>query len=725
MAGDVADVGREDARPEPAGRLRSLLSSPRPRAAGVALCLLASLVVALVLELSLFNLDHWTTLSNRPVTLGQVGTVTVDGMEAALYDAPADLSLIRIDAEYPTSDSQLLHAAIYASDEGDGALHLLGEARMYPGEELTCIRRLRFYGEPRQIAVAAWPGPEVDVLTAGEHPDASVESLSVTANPNVPLLFSPVRMAIVAAACCLLLATRRRGPLDVPLEERPRLAAAVCAVTTAVLVAGGAAMLVAKPIYTGVATADYNAEVYGDGGVSTFNPTSRSGERYDTDRYYELARAFLAGQVSLLEEPPSWLAEIDNPYDPALREEAVAAGGEEYLWDVAYYDGHYYVYFGVLPALVFYLPFYLLTGGTFPCGVAVLICATLCSAGIALLLWRVARAWFPRARVSTLVLVLVGCWLSSSLVTAFGRAMHYELPMAMGLGCAVWGLWALMGAMYGRGRTLPWFALSGLLLSLAFAARPQAGIAILALVPALVSLIRSGRLRPSMVACTVAPIAVVAAALMAYNFARFGSPLDFGANYNLTTNDMTQRAASLPLVLDGLFSYLLQPPSISASYPYLMPASSASDYLGLVISEPTFGGALLLYPFVTGGVLSLALPRRRRRDLGWGAGLMLAGAAVALVDTVGAGVLGRYQLDFCAFLALGASVGFLGLEASAGDGDGSRAAGRALRLCVALTVVVGVLLLLAFFSYEGGDTVGKNQFYASVWGELAAAFSLR
>ena len=35
------------------------------------------------------------------------------------------------------------------------------------------------------------------------------------------------------------------------------------------------------------------------------------------------------------------------------------------------------------------------------------------------------------------------------------------------------------------------------------------------------------------------PFLVVAAAVMVYNFARFGSPLDFGANYNLTTNDMT------------------------------------------------------------------------------------------------------------------------------------------------------------------------------------------
>lgn len=40
---------------------------------------------------------------------------------------------------------------------------------------------------------------------------------------------------------------------------------------------------------------------------------------------------------------------MDNPYDKSARDEFQKATGEEPLFDVAYYDGHYYVYFGVLP----------------------------------------------------------------------------------------------------------------------------------------------------------------------------------------------------------------------------------------------------------------------------------------------------------------------------------------------------------------------------------------
>ena len=37
------------------------------------------------------------------------------------------------------------------------------------------------------------------------------------------------------------------------------------------------------------------------------------------------------------------------------------------------------------------------------------------------------------------------------------------------------------------------------------------------------------------------PFIIVGVAMMAYNAARFHSPFDFGANYNLTGNDMTHR----------------------------------------------------------------------------------------------------------------------------------------------------------------------------------------
>lgn len=717
----MAHLRRDEApRPPSPGRARA-----RTPLARLLVALVVSVIVGVVLEVGVFNLGHWATLGASPQELVPTGTVTVDGREAQTYDPVDGISRVEVQASYASSERQLFHVAFYAADEGSSTLHELGETLMYPGKELTCIKELHFFGEPSQIAVAVWLEGAVDTETADQYPDAAIDSVTVTADPHVPYDTSPVRLCLVTAVVLLALAVRRGGPLDLPSEEHPRLLrGAVLALVAGALVAS-AAMFLSKPLFTSVATPTYNAHRSTGEAVNSFEAFDRS-LRYGTERYYEQARALAAGRASLLIDPPDWLEEMENPYDPVARDVKAAETGEDYLWDVAYYDGGYYVYFGILPTVVFYLPFYLLTGGAFPCGVAVFISVCALEAGIAALLMSVRRHWFPGVSVSSFVLVLLGTLLSSSLVTALGRAEQYELPMVMGLACVVWGLWALVRATYGRGRELPWFAASGLLLSLTMASRPQLGVALLALVPAAAHLARTRRLTPGKVACTALPIVLVAALLMTYNYVRFDSPFDFGASYNLTANDMTSRTVSAALVLQGAFAYLLQPLNLGGSYPYLLPATSSTDYVGVVVTEPTFGGALALYPFLAAGALLLALMPRERGRVAWPLGLFAAGCAIAVFDAAGSGVLGRYQLDFCLFLAFGAALVFLGLL----DGRGEKSVGpvlarRALVLGVGLTIVTTVLLVFAFHGLDGGLTVAANQFYANVWAELAGSFSMR
>nr|MCR5128916.1 hypothetical protein [Lachnospiraceae bacterium] len=78
--------------------------------------------------------------------------------------------------------------------------------------------------------------------------------------------------------------------------------------------------------------------------------------------YHKLAERLAVGEVTLAEEPPAWLKEMENPYDDTLRTVLEEESEESFLWDYAYYKGHYYVYFGIVPCILFYLPFYLLTG---------------------------------------------------------------------------------------------------------------------------------------------------------------------------------------------------------------------------------------------------------------------------------------------------------------------------------------------------------------------------
>lgn len=696
---------------------------PRDPRVSLALLVLIAAAVAVLLEVTVFNLNHWLTRTSQPYDLTQERVEQIGDSTVYVFDAPADLSLVQVNLQGVVSYNQLLNVTFWGSDQGEPGMHKLGEVEMWPHNPLTCIERLHFYGEPSEVGVSVEPGAGTESVF-GNDSAAAVTGVALTADPVVPRDLSPQRAAAVFAAVSLVLITRRRGPLATTVERDRGLFRFATVGVTLVLILGSSAVFLSKPGYTGIATGFYNQQYLEPGhAASTFSVEDVDQDPYSTNRYFELARAFAAGQTSLLIDPPAWMEQIDNPYDRGQRQEMVDETGEYYLWDCAYYEGSYYVYFGVLPALVFYLPFYLLTGATFPSGVAVMICCAAFTAGLAALLARIARTWFPTTRISTFVLVLVGAWASSALVYAFARAAVYELPMTMGMALAVWSLWALAGAMERMGdprAQMPWYAVASTLVALTFASRPQLGIVLLAFIPALVVQARRSRITPGIAVCVAAPLAVVAAGLMAYNAVRFGSPLDFGANYNLTTNDMRQRPRSILMELQGVFAYIFQPANISARFPYLLPSDAQTGYVGSMVTEPGFGGVFALAPFTLAGLIAMALADRRRTWAGIAGGLVACAVVVAAFDTMGAGILGRYDLDFFFMFALAAALGFLCFERSRGH-----AASRVLLSAgTAAAILMGGLLLLAMFSHEGRSTVGFFLFDARAWADLSAAFTL-
>ena len=81
-----------------------------------------------------------------------------------------------------------------------------------------------------------------------------------------------------------------------------------------------------------------------------------NGEIPDHRNQYELmAESILNGHLYIDYDIDPRLLEMENPYDPVMRDEL----GVEYHWDHAFYDGHYYMYFGIIMQHR-YLQYYLL-----------------------------------------------------------------------------------------------------------------------------------------------------------------------------------------------------------------------------------------------------------------------------------------------------------------------------------------------------------------------------
>ena len=347
------------------------------------------------------------------------------------------------------------------------------------------------------------------------------------------------------------------------------------------------------------------------------------------------------------------------------------------LWDHAYYNGRYYVYFGIVPCLLFQLPFEAVTGiqnlAYPPCMIVMGLLFLLASFGA---VHQMVRRWFSQASAAAYLLSVAAIVLGSQLYYLFVRPYIYEYAIVCGTSLLMLALWfwlsAANTAVERRGALLAKLALGSLCMALVAGCRPQMELfAVLALPIFWQRYIAQKRLRSRAgageAAAFLLPVVLVAAGLMWYNYARFGSPFDFGANYNLTGNDMTKRGFNVVRIGPAVFTSLFDLPRLKSVFPFLQETEVTTNAVIRTISEPFVGGMLAATPF-TWVLGLLALPQTRqslRRRPGAAGFVWLAVAGMVIITVVDcemAGVLYRYLMDYSPVLLLGAVLCWLLLE---------------------------------------------------------------
>ncbi len=534
----------------------------------------------------------------------------------------------------------------------------------------------------------------------GEDVSYPIKLSDVGINARHPFDFNTTRFFAVAGFLGLAYIFRPRSSIyRVSIVDEPKKSKAVIIAAVVVEVWLASNFLFMGSNLVGVATSTYNSGSWD--GHSLVNTFEVGGD--NAQQYADLAKAFADGQLYLEEEPPQWLQNMDDPYDKGARDEAQKETGDSYLFDVAYHDGHYYVYFGVVPVLLFYLPFYLVTGSSFPTAIGVLLSVVAFILGCTALLDRFARYHFKRVSLGLYLLLqipLVGC---CGVLYLLKFPTFYSLPIALGLAFSVWGLYLWMR---GRAANRPggWFLAGSLCMALVVGCRPQLIVLSLLAFPLFWrTYVTEKRLFTPQggreFACLLAPYAVVAAGLMGYNYARFGSCVDFGASYNLTVNDMTKRGWNVGRLAPALFAYFLQPPSVSGVFPFIQAAPFETTYMGQTIKETTFGGILACLPILwvlpfSKRILKLRMSQRSTRTIaGVVVVLLLGGVAMSLLDAEIAGILQRYFADFSfMFLAAAVLLVFIVNENIEAGTTASDVLKKVLIVLVAVSVLYSTLL---------------------------------
>ena len=689
----------------------------RPAVRHLAKSILAILAVALLLETFLFNLNFFTSAGYNSISLNdklnlqettdEQYKLTAVNHTLEFSNLNTEVHNIWLNFDY-RQPAQELTVKIQFTDD---AHHTYFDSTEYTvGVPDVAVSTLSDQSEYINLNTAGLVD-NLRIEITGENVSYPIKLSDIVLNAHHPFDFNAGRFLATAGILLLAFAFRPRSAIyRIHIVDEPRKSKAAIIATVVIEVYLMSAFLFMGSNLVGVATQGYNSGSWD--GHSIVNTFEVGGD--NAQQYAELAKAMAHGQLYLEEEPPQWLQDMADPYDKGARDEAQKETGEPYLFDVAYHDGHYYVYFGVVPVVLFYLPFYLLTGANFPTAIGVLIACVAFVLGCSALLDRFARYHFKRVSLGLYLLLQIPLVTCCGILYLLKFPTFYSLPIMLGLAFSVWGLYFWMRGRASAARSAgpeKWYLAGSLCMALVVGCRPQLVVLSLLAFPlfwrAYITERRLFSPRGAReFACLVAPYAVVAAGLMGYNYARFGSLTDFGANYNLTVNDMTKRGWNLGRLAPALFAYFLQPPCVTGVFPYVQPAPFDTTYMGQTIKEVTFGGILACLPVLwvlpfAKRILTLRMRQRSTRTImGVIVVLLASGVIVALLDAQMAGILQRYFADF-SFMFLAAVV-LLAFIVNENLPPGSMAQNLLMKVLLVLVAVSVLYSVLVCFVPETG-----------------------
>jgi len=273
------------------------------------------------------------------------------------------------------------------------------------------------------------------------------------------------------------------------------------------------------------------------------------------------AKAFLAGQLALLEKPPAALATLANPYQYQNRE---TIGG--YIWDASYYKGNYYYYWGPVPGLMaagvkLINPDWLIQD-------QYLIIFSILGLAIvfAALFYRLQKSYFPKIPGWMVMgLTLLGV-LNTPVFWLVNHPDVHEVPIATGQLFLILGLYTAIIGMESKKHKVFFMTMTGFLLGAAIGSRIDLGfgIAWMVIIICLFLLLRSRKLHVSAgaIIALILPLVFWGGGLAWYNYARFGNILETGHRYQLTGGAMPadyRNILSLSYALPNLYNLLARP----------------------------------------------------------------------------------------------------------------------------------------------------------------------
>ena len=655
-------------------------------------------LISILLELSVFNFRHWETLTNNEET---VTYNLSSGFEAAdeencykIISDDLNIELSNLDTEIKT-----IYLSFYKNEDENSDEDNYEPVKVH--FDATDFSHHSYYSlndrmiceyEARSSYITMHPYGKIDSLLI--KPNLQTDSsyfIDILVNPVIPIFFEWERVFLIFSILILIVYLRPNSSLyqisylSLNKTHRRVIIALIIILTSLTL-----------------------------SWVNKLNPFYQYESGANTEQYQKLAEAFSEGSLSLLEKPNETLINMENPYDMSLRAELMDFW--DYKFDHAYYKGEYYVYFGVVPVILLYLPYYLITGEHIHNHTVCLIGIILIILSIILLFDETIKKYYKKCSLPMWFMCIETMIMGSYIVYITKRPDLYSIPIIYAVFFALLGMWAFLKSFDEDRESLKIGYLFAGSLSTALIAgcRPQLFIIfvidILILRKYIFSLkyLKSRDGVKSIIAVMI-PMAVVAASLMIYNYKRFENPFDFGAFYNLTFNDMRNRGWVWDRVPYGSVIYLLRPVELSPVYPFFNNIEIKTAYMGETIQETTYGGILWACPISFFCFLPFLFRKKYEKKCTLrliSIAALLCGLIIMVFDTVNSGILARYFFDFAFLIMLSAIFAVWGILSNySSDSTAYKIIANLLLVCM----IYMVFYQMFVFMLDSGDYLMNNR----------------
>jgi len=582
------------------------------------------LIISLLLEIVIFNFSSIISLGNKKADLSTNTTIEFVDNGYVLHIDNLDMGINNLYFDMNVSENSPVDYAISMTDEGNYYDYYMPVGTVYSTVPSSFYTNLHPYGKVHSLTVtftlsdSAFKGP----FTVN----------GITANVKRPLFFNIARFLILFVIISLMYLLRDKGiacKVKLSLDKASKEYKIQLGLTILVI------------IFT--AFIGY----FCSSSHKLFDESTKPHHQ----QYKELAQTLLNGEVALPDEPSEGLLNAPNPYDSIY----LQANGIEYKADYAYYNGSYYVYFGIVPEVLLYLPYRMIMGDDLPNHFAVFVFYALFVTGTFMFLRKICQIYFKDISFAAYLLCSFMICTASTFAYIFFTADLYSVPIMAGLGLTMMGLYFWMEGIAHKesaNKMAILYFLGSLCMALVSGCRPQLLLFSALALPLFWNVVIKDRQLFSKgsigrTASICIPYVLVAIGVMYYNFLRFGSVLDFGATYSLTNNDMNLRGVSISRMLLGLFTFLFQVPYFNGVFPFLHTTDLSYSYMGRIVVEHFYGGIistnLVCWPIFAGYRFKTEIKTK-------GIGLLMLlpvgiSLVIGLLDANAAGVLQRYSAD--------------------------------------------------------------------------------